>query len=107
MHNFKPSDSLSQSDNESVFYFNGDASTEALLNNALTRIYGVMRLFAAIAESSQDIPISASSLSAISLHQLSDAYSLLMEVRYITEKYGDVREVIKQHTESGQEARHD
>ncbi|HDC2545076.1 TPA: hypothetical protein O7139_001235 [Salmonella enterica] len=100
MHNFKPSDSLSQSDNESVFYFDADASSEALINNALTRIYGVIRLLAAIAESPQDVPVSASSLSLMSMHQLSDAYSLLMELRYITEEYGDVREVIKQYTEA-------
>ncbi|HHR8283139.1 TPA: hypothetical protein ACS9WW_003079 [Salmonella enterica subsp. enterica serovar Muenchen] len=97
MHNFKPLIALSQSDTVNTLYFDENASTAALLNTAIDRLDGVMRLHDEIATLPLDAMIDGKALSTVSKTLLSDAYSLLLAVHSHAEKYGDARELIKQH----------
>ncbi|EKQ0890364.1 hypothetical protein P4Q63_001811 [Salmonella enterica] len=80
MPNFKPLDNFSQAHTDDVFYFDANASDEALIDNATNRIYILMNLYSDIAGLHKDNQIDASFLGAISTYLLSDAYSLLTEL---------------------------
>ncbi|EIZ2107007.1 hypothetical protein MOQ95_001521 [Salmonella enterica] len=80
MPNFKPLNHHSHISAEDVFYFNADASTEALINNATARIHSLMNLCSDIAELKPGSTIDASYLGAVSSYLLSDAHSLLYEL---------------------------
>ncbi|ENZ9957596.1 hypothetical protein ACFLJF_003131 [Salmonella enterica] len=80
MPNFKPLDGSSQAHTDDVFYFDANASDEALIDNATNRIYNLMNLHSDIAGLHKDNQIDASYLSAVSTYLLSDAYSLLTEL---------------------------
>ncbi|EBS4088476.1 hypothetical protein E1A34_26690 [Salmonella enterica subsp. enterica serovar Newport] len=80
MTNFKPLDGFSQAHADDVFYFDANASDEALIDNATNRIYNLMSLHSDIAGLHKDNQIDASYLSAVSTYLLSDAYSLLTEL---------------------------
>ncbi|EHI7916613.1 hypothetical protein J9M50_003499 [Salmonella enterica] len=97
MPKFKPLYSLSQSHSEKVFYLNTDASAEALISNATARIQSLMNLHSDIANLLPGSEVDASYLGAVSMYLLSDVYSLLEELEDRAEKYGDARELIKQH----------
>ncbi|EOZ4486164.1 hypothetical protein ACQLT9_002936 [Salmonella enterica subsp. diarizonae] len=80
MHNLKPLNDFSQSHADDVFYFDANASDEALIDNATNRIYILMNLYSDIAGLHKDNQINTSFLGAISTYLLSDAYSLLTEL---------------------------
>ncbi|ENR5476197.1 hypothetical protein ACEVSO_002004 [Salmonella enterica] len=80
MPNFKPLDGSSQAHADDVFYFDANASNEALMDNAMNRIDNLMKLHSDIGNLLADNPISASHLGAVSVYLLSDAYSLLTEL---------------------------
>ncbi|HGB1938637.1 TPA: hypothetical protein ACIUHN_004045 [Salmonella enterica subsp. diarizonae serovar 50:k:z35] len=97
MSDFKPLGSLSQSDTVNTLYFDENASAATLLNTVIGRLEGVMRLHDEIAMLPPDAGIDGKALSTVSKTLLSDAYSLLLAVQSHAEKYGDARELIKQH----------
>ncbi|EDS7006047.1 hypothetical protein A3R75_002323 [Salmonella enterica subsp. diarizonae] len=80
MTNFKPLDGSSQAHADDVFYFDANASDEALIDNATNRIYNLMNLHSDIAGLHKGNLINASCLGAVSTYLLSDAYSLLTEL---------------------------
>ncbi|EBA8669362.1 hypothetical protein CCO21_00170 [Salmonella enterica] len=80
MPNFKPLDGFSQAHADYVFYFDANASDEALIDNATNRIYNLMNLHSDIAGLHKDNQINASFLGEISTYLLSEAYSLLTEL---------------------------
>ncbi|EKB5611080.1 hypothetical protein OPA95_000129 [Salmonella enterica] len=80
MPNFKPLNDFSQGHADDVFYFDANASDEALIDNATNRIYNLMNLHSDIAGLHKDNLIDASCLGAVSTYLLSDAYSLLTEL---------------------------
>ncbi|HAF4899220.1 TPA: hypothetical protein G8O11_005565, partial [Salmonella enterica] len=80
MPNFKPLNDFSQGYADDVFYFDANASDEALIDNATNRIYNLMKLHSDIGNLLADNPISASNLGTVSTYLLSDAYSLLTEL---------------------------
>lgn len=80
MTNFKPLDNFSQAHADDVFYFDANASDEALIDNATNRIYNLMNLHSDIANLHKDNQIDVSYLGAVSTYLLSDAYSLLTEL---------------------------
>lgn len=86
MRNFKPLNSLSQSHSEKVFYLNADASTGALIGNAIARIHSLMNLHSDIANLQPGSKVDVSYLGAVSTYLLSDVYSLLEELEGRTEK---------------------
>ncbi|EBA9765768.1 hypothetical protein CFJ40_26890 [Salmonella enterica] len=85
MHNFKPLNYHSQISAEDVCYFNADASTEGLINNATARIHSLMNLHSDIANLQPGSVLDVSCLGAVSTHLLSDVYSLLEELEGRTE----------------------
>lgn len=80
MTNFKPLNDFSQGHADDVFYFDANASDEALIDNATNIIYNLMNLHSDIAELHKDNRIDASCLGAVSTYLLSGAYSLLTEL---------------------------
>ncbi|EIM2850516.1 hypothetical protein LRU46_004565 [Salmonella enterica] len=82
MPNFKPLDGSSLAHGDNVFYFDKNASDEALTDNAMSRIYNLMNLHADIGSLPAESQVSACYLSAVSTYLLSDAYSLLTELSY-------------------------
>ncbi|MGU6721388.1 hypothetical protein ACV2ER_05285 [Salmonella enterica subsp. enterica serovar Pomona] len=80
MPNFKPLGGFSQAHADDVFYFDANASDEALIDNATNRIYNLMNLHSGIANLHNDNQIDASCLGAVSTYLLSGVYSLLTEL---------------------------
>ncbi|EEB7340668.1 hypothetical protein DI121_12820 [Salmonella enterica] len=80
MTNFKPLNDFSQDHADDVFYFDANASDEALIDNATNRIYNLMNLHSGIANLHKDNQINACCIGAVSTYLLSGAYSLLTEL---------------------------
>ncbi|EBV5083844.1 hypothetical protein DO659_10690 [Salmonella enterica subsp. enterica serovar Minnesota] len=100
MPDFKPLNYLSQLCAEDVFYFNADASTEALMSNATARIHSLMNLHSGIAELKPGSEVDISYLSAVSTYLLSDAYSLLAELETRAEGSRDDKALIDQQAKA-------
>ncbi|ECA2558139.1 hypothetical protein EJO30_23230 [Salmonella enterica subsp. enterica serovar Poona] len=100
MPNFKPLDGSSQAHTDDVFYFDANASDEALIDNATNRIYNLMNLHSDIAGLHKDNQIDASYLGAVSTYLLSDAYSLLTELADRRMKSKGDKELIDQQAEA-------
>lgn len=97
MSDFMPLGAHSHTAGSAGLYLDGNASTEALFDTAISRVESVMQLHAAMMELPPATTINAAALSAVSTHLLSDARSLLLALQHRTERYGDARELARYH----------